>query len=93
MTWITLVEGIAIGLMIYMLLQTLHKMPGAHRSSLLTALALAVLGPIPIVALVCGLRAYSGAACPTEWYVAFWAVLAVAAAGVGLLAGRKAPSS
>lgn len=93
MTWITLVEGIAIGLMVYMLLQTLRNMPGSHRSSLLTALVLAILGPVPIVALVCGLRAYSGAPCPTLWYVTFWAVLAVAAAGVGLLAGRKAASS
>ncbi|HKJ70610.1 MAG TPA: hypothetical protein VKA55_02530 [Gammaproteobacteria bacterium] len=92
MTWITLVEGIAIGLMIYMLLQTLRRMPGAQRSSLLTALLLAVLGPVPIVALVCLLRSYGGQPCSTEALVAFWAVLAATSAGVGLLAGGRASS-
>ena len=88
-TWITLVEGIAIGLMIYMLGKTLRTMHGAERSSMLGGLALAVLGPIPIVALVCGLRAYGGSACSGEALVAFWAVLAVTSALVGLLGGRK----
>ena len=92
-TWITLVEGIAIGLMIYMLGKTLRTMHGAERSSLLGGLALAVLGPVPIVALVCALRASAGTPCSLEALVAFWAVLAVASAVVGLAGGRVASSS
>jgi hypothetical protein len=87
-TWITLVEGVAIGLMIYMLGKTLRTMHGAARSSMLGGLALAVLGPVPIVALVCWLRAQSGMACSSESALAFWAVLAVTSATVGLIAGR-----
>lgn len=92
-TWITLVEGIAIGLMIYMLGKTLRSMHGPARSSLLGGLALAVLGPIPIVALICWLRTFGGSACSVEAVVAFWAVLAVASAVVGLVAGRSTAST
>ncbi|MEF8794572.1 hypothetical protein [Thiohalorhabdus sp.] len=92
-TWITLVEGIAIGLMIYMLGKTLRNMHGPARSSLLGGLALAILGPIPIVALICWLRSFGGPFCAVETMVAFWGVLAVASAVVGLVAGRSASST
>jgi len=92
-TWITLVEGIAIGLMIYMLAKTLRNMHGPQRSSLLGGLALAVLGPIPIVALICWLRTSGGAGCSLETMVTFWAVLAVASAVVGLVGSRSISSA
>ena len=92
-TWITLVEGIAIGLMIYMLGKTLRNMTGPARSSLLGGLALAGLGPIPIVGLICWLRSAADSPCSAEALIAFWAVLAVVSATVGLFAGRGASAS
>lgn len=93
-TWITLIEGVAIGLMIYMLGKTLRNMNGPERSSLLGGLALAVLGPIPIVALICWTRTFGdGSFCSVETMVAFWGVLAVASAVVGLVASRSATST
>ena len=91
-TWITLVEGIAIGLMLYMLGKTLRNMHGPARSSLLGGLALAGLGPIPIVGLICWLRSDAGDPCTLEAMVGFWAILAVVSAAVGLIAGRGVSS-
>ncbi len=80
---VTLIEAAGLGALLYLLLRTLKGVHGARRTATWKMVLAALGGPVPVVLLVWGLRAVAGYGVTLVGLVALWAVLAVAAAGLG----------
>lgn len=92
-TLITLIEGMGLGALLYILLRTLKGIPGERRTATWKMALAAVGGPLPLVGLVWALRAGAGNEVSLIGLVALWAVLGVVAAGVGLWAQSQEPAA